>query len=58
MPTVGFKPGTFRLRSERDMLSAIGADKYRSPKGDLISPDYAVKSYLYHLVDVVKCFVV
>ena len=58
MPKVGFEPVTFRIRSERAERWAIRADKYRSPKGDRISPDCAVISDLYHLVDVVKCFVV
>ena len=58
MPTVGFEPGTFRIRNERTKRWAIRADKYRSPKGERILPECAIKSYLYHLVDVVKCFVV
>ena len=58
MPTVGFEPWTFRIRSERAKRWAIRADKYRSPKGERILPKCAIKSYLYHLVDVVEYFVV
>ena len=57
LPTVGFEPGTFRLRSERAKRWAFRADKYRSPKGDNILPEYAIYSYLYRMMDVVKCFV-
>ena len=55
---VGFEPRTFRLRSERAKRRAIRADKYRSPKGDCILPEYAINSYLYRVIDVVQCFVV
>ena len=55
LSTVGFEPGTFRLRSERAKRWAIRADKYRSPKGDHIWPECAINSYLYR---VVECFVV
>ena len=54
MPTMGFEPGTFRIRSERATRWAIRADKYRSPKGECILPKCVIKSYLYHLVNVVK----
>ena len=59
-PTVGFDPGTFRLRSERGKRWAIRADKYRSSKGDRILPECAINSNLYSVVDtsIVKCFVV
>ena len=36
LPTVGFEPGTFYLRSERAKRWAIRADKYRLPKGDRV----------------------
>ena len=49
---------TFCIRSERAKRWAIRADKYRPPKGDRILPEYAIKSYLNYLVDVVKYFVV
>ena len=58
LPTVGFEPGTFLLRRERAKCWAIRADKYRSPKGDCILPECAINSYMYRVVDVVKCFVV
>ena len=58
MPTVGFEPGTLCIRSERAKRWAIGANEYRSPKGERLLPECAIKSYLYHLVDVVKYFVV
>ena len=45
---------TFRLRSERAKRWAIRAYKYRSPKGDRILPESAIKSNLYHLVDAVS----
>ena len=53
---MGLEPGTFRIQSEHAKRLAIGADKYRSPKGESILPECVVKSYLYHLVDVVKMF--
>ena len=46
-PIVEFEPGTFRLRGERAMRWAIWADIYRTPKGDRILPECAIKSYLY-----------
>ena len=58
MPTMGFEPGTFRIRSERTKRLAIGANEYQSPKGERILPKCAIESYLYHLVYVVKYFVV
>ena len=58
MPTVGFETGNFRIRSERAKRWDIGADKYRLPKGERISPDCAINSYLYRVIDVVQCFVV
>ena len=46
--TVGF--GTFRLRSEHAKHWAIRADIYHAPKGDYILPEFAIKSYLYHVL--------
>ena len=51
-PTVGFEPGTFRLRSECAKRWAIRADKYQSPKGDRIIPECAINGYLYRVVDI------
>ena len=48
LPTVGFEPGTFRLRIERAKRCAIRRDKYQSPAGDHIIRECAVKSYLYN----------
>ena len=36
--TVGFEPGTFRVRNERAERWAIRDEKYRSPTGDRILP--------------------
>ena len=54
LPTVGFEPGTFRIRSERAKRWATRADKYRSSEGDHVKRECAFKSYLYHLVDVLS----
>ena len=54
LPTVGFEPGTFLLRSERAKRWAIRANKYRPHKGERILPECAINSYLYRLVDAVK----
>ena len=58
LPTVGFEPGTFRLRSERAKRWAIKAGKYRSPKGDRILAESAINSNLYRVIDVVQYFAV
>ena len=54
--TVGFETGTFRILSERAKRWAIGADKYRSPKGGRILPEFSINiynvNYLYHKIDV------
>ena len=55
---MGFEIGTFHLQSDRAKRRTIGADKYRSPKGDGILPMCAFYSYQYRVVDIVKCFVV
>ena len=54
----GIRTGTFRLRHERSKRWAITgrADKYRSPKVGRILPECAINSYLYRVVDVIKCF--
>ena len=42
LPTVEFEPGIFRLQSERAMRWAIRADKYRSPKDELVLPELSM----------------
>ena len=58
LPPGGFEPGTFRLQSERAKRWPIRADKHWSPKDDPTLPECAINSYLYRVVDIVKCFVV
>ena len=53
LPTVGFEPGSFRLRIERDNHCATRSDIYRN---DSVLPACAIKIYLYYVVDVIKCF--
>ena len=60
LPTMGFEPGTFRLRSDlvkHSLLDQILVS-IEHLKVERVLPVCAIKIDLYHVVDVVKCFVV
>ena len=58
LPTVGFEPGTFRLRSELAMRWAISWAIYRALKFSLRFTWACFWNYLNHVVDVAKWNVV
>ena len=58
LPTVGFKPGTFRLRSEGVTTELRGLMFVEWIKVPLALTVLSLEIYLQHMVDVAKQFVV
>ena len=54
LPTVGFEPGTFRLRSERATTEPRGLMLVEWIKVHLVLPVLFLEIYLKHLIDEAK----